>query len=127
MYCIKKSDIKKFMDYYHYFNGSCIKLINYNVSSSKISITIDISWAGNAKLKDDGTLDKEGIKMKMIFKGIKQFENKMISSKNVIEKAYLKYIKMGNKFYVCFATDESNPLLYIISDSMEFEEIIELI
>ena len=40
-----------------------------------------------------------------------------------IYKAYIKYIKLDNKDFICFASDEKDPLIYIVCESIEYEEI----
>lgn len=63
--------------------------------------------------------------MRLIFSGIEQCNNKEIFSWDYIQHAYLKCIKLKNKGFICFASDEEEPNVYIVCDEVKYEEIAE--
>ena len=42
-----------------------------------------------------------------------------------INEIFIKYIKLNNNEFICFASDEQEPLIYIVCESVEYEEIKE--
>ena len=40
-----------------------------------------------------------------------------------INKVFIKYIKLDNKEFICFASDEQDPVIYIVCESIKYEEI----
>ena len=62
--------------------------------------------------------------MKILFNKVYKFNMKEYFSWDYINNIYLKYISLDNKEMLCFATDDIEPLLYIVCDNIEYEEII---
>ncbi len=58
----------------------------------------------------------------MVFNDVEQCNNKEIFSWDYINNAFIKYIKLNNKEYICFAIDEKEPQVYIVCESLEYEE-----
>lgn len=122
MILITKDNLQSFIEYYHSFHDSYITHINYDINNSQIEIFLDIRWSGKPIIKDDKTYETNKTKMKIVFNDIYQFKNKEIFSWDYINKAFIKYIKIENKEYICFATNKEEPLLFIVCKSMEYEE-----
>lgn len=122
---ITKDNLNEFIYYYHEFHDSYITNVNYDISKSKIELLIDVYWSGQPILKEDNTYQTNKIKMRMILDNIKQCNNKEMFSWDYINKTFIKYIKLDNKDLICFASDEQEPLLYIVCESIEYEEIKE--
>ena len=120
---ITKNNIEEFINYYHYFHDSNINNVNYDILNSKIEIYIDVFWSGEPLIKEGVYYETNKTKIKIILSGIEQCNIKEIYSINNIEEAYLKYIKLNNKEFICFASDFENPLFYIVCDNMGYEEI----
>lgn len=120
---ISKENLQEFIKYYHAFHDSYITNINYDIYQSKIELLIDVCWSGEPILKEDNTYQTNKTKMKMILEGVKQYNSKEIFSWDYINEALIKYIELDNKEYICFASDEQEPLVYIVCESIEFEEI----
>lgn len=112
------------MDYYHCFHDSYIANVIYDFRNSRLELFIDIWWSGNPLIKEDGTYETNKVKLKLVCTNIQQYNFKEKFS-DYIEEAYLKYITINNKQYLCFATDNENPLISIVCDSIEYEEVIE--
>ena len=55
--------------------------------------------------------------------GIEKYNNKEIFSWNYIDDVSIKYVNFNGKELLCFADDEVEPLIYIICDNIEYEEI----
>lgn len=123
MILITKDNLSSFIEYYHGFHDSYITNINYDIRLSKIELFIDVCWSGDPILKEDRTYETNKTKMKMIFNGVEQCNNKEIFSWDYISTAFIKYIKIKNKEFICFASDEKEPLVYIICDNIEYEEL----
>lgn len=123
MNLITKDNLSTFIEYYHGFHDSYITNINYDIKNSQIEILIDVYWSGEPKLNKDGTYDTNKTKIKMKLNGVEQCNNKEIFSWDYINDAFIKYIKIKNKEFICFASDEDDPLVYVVCDSIEYEEI----
>ena len=122
---ITKDNLNKFIKYYHEFHDSYITNVNYDISKSKIELLIDVCWSGKPILKEDNTYQTIKIKMRMILNNVEQCNNKEMFSWDYINKAFIKYIKLDNKELICFASGEQEPLIYIVCESIEYEEIKE--
>lgn len=122
MILLNKENLNYFLDNYHYLHDSYITHINYDVVNSSIELLIDVIWSGKPILKENHSYDTNQVKMKMIFSIIKEYNIKEIFSWDYIHKAYINYITLENKEYICFADNEKEPLLYIVCDSIEYEE-----
>ena len=123
MILITKDNLSSFIEHYHGFHDSYITNINYDIRLSKIELFIDVYWSGEPILKEDRTYETNKIKMKMIFNGVEQCNNKEIFSWDYISDVFIKYIKIKNKEFICFASDEKEPLVYIVCDNIEYEEL----
>lgn len=126
MILITKDNSSSFIEYYHGFHDSHITNINYDIMLSKIELFIDVYWSGEPILKEDRTYETNKTKMKMIFNGVEQCNNKEMFSWDYISDAFIKYIKIRNKEFICFASDENDPLVYIVCDNIEYEELKNL-
>ena len=93
---------------------------------SQIELFIDVYWSGNPILKEDGTYETNKTKMKMIFSGVEQCNNRQIFSWDYINDAFMKYVKIKSKEFICFASDEEEPLVYIVCDNIKYEELKNL-
>jgi len=120
---LTKENLSEFIEYYHRFHDSYITNINYSVAKSEIELLIDVYWSGEPILKEDGYYETNKTKMKILFKGIEKYNNKEICSWDYITCAFIKYIKINNKEFICFASDETNPSIYIVCESIEYEEV----
>lgn len=126
MILITKDNLSSFIEYYHGFHDSYITNINYDIKLSKIELFIDVYWSGTPILKEDGTYETNKTKMKMLFSGVEQCNNSEIFSWDYINNAFIKYIKVKNKEFICFASDEEEPLVYIVCDNIKYEELKNL-
>ncbi len=119
---ITKDNLKEFMEYYHELHDSCITNINYDILDSKIELYLNVLWSGEPKLKENNTYQTNKVKIKMVFNDVEQCNNKEIFSWDYINNAFIKYIKLNNKEFICFASDEKEPQVYIVCESLEYEE-----
>ncbi len=120
---ITKDNLSQFIDYYNGLHDSHITDINYSIRNSQIEILIDVYWSGNPTIKKDGTYDTNKTKIKMLFIGIEQCNNKEMFPWDYINVIFIKYIKIKNKEFICFADDENDPQVYIVCESIEYEEL----
>ena len=122
---ITKDNLDEFINYYHEFHDSYITNVNYDISKSQIELLINVRWAGKPILREDKTYQTNKIKMRMILNNIEQCNNKEMFSWDYINEIFIKYIKLSNNEFICFASDAQEPLIYIVCESMEYEEIKE--
>lgn len=122
---ITKDNLDEFINYYHEFHDSYITNVNYDISKSQIELLINVRWAGKPILREDKTYQTNKIKMRMILNNIEQCNNKEMFSWDYINEIFIKYIKLNNNEFICFASDEQEPLIYIVCESAEYEEIKE--
>lgn len=122
MTLITKDNKKSFMEYYHYFHDSSITDLIYNYKDCSIELYVSVFWSGEPKIKDDGKYEINKKNLKIIFKDVYQFKFKEVYQ-DYIDDAYLKYIILDKDEYICFATDPEEPLISIVSKTMEYEEI----
>lgn len=118
---ITKENLTLFMDYYHCFHDSYITNVLYNYEKCQVELFIDVFWSGEPKLKDDGTYETNKKKIRMVCKDVNQFNYKEVYS-DYIDDAYLKYITLEREEFICFATDQEDPLISIVCKSIEYEE-----
>lgn len=123
MELITKDTLSSLLEYYHYFHDSYVLGINYDVNKAQIEIMIDVGWSGKPKLKKDGYYETNKTKVKLTFYDVEQCNNKEIFSWDYINEAYLEYIKVDNKEFLCFASDEEEPFVYIVCEKIEYEEL----
>ncbi len=120
---ITNENINDFIHYYHAFHDSYIKNINYQINAKKLEILFDIMWSGKPTLKEDKTYETNETKLKMIFYNVEKASIKEIFNWDYINEIYLSYIEKDNKEYICFATDEDNPQLFVLCEKIEYEEL----
>lgn len=123
---INKENIEKFMEYYHALHDSLVTEVNYSITKSQIEVLIDVFEAGEAEKKVDGESVAKKTKLRMIFDGVERCNNKEMFTWDYVDNAYMKYVTLEGKEFICFASDEVDPMLYIVSDSLKYEEIKNL-
>ena len=96
---------------------------NYDISKSEIELLINVCWSGEPILKDDNAYQTNKTKMRMILNNVEKCNNKEMFSWDYINKVFIKYIKLDNKEFICFASDEQDPVIYIVCESIKYEEI----
>lgn len=119
---ITKENLNKFLSKYQNLHDSKIESTFYDINNSQIEIKFSILWSGEVKLKKDGTLQTKKGHLRMLFNNIEECNNKEIFSYDFIYQAYVKYIKLKEKEYICFASDKTDPFLYIVCEEVEYEE-----
>jgi len=124
MYKITKETLNVFLEYYHYFHDGIIEKVNYDIKNDQIELIVRLIFKGEIKLSLDGkTYLKNETTIRLLFKKIVEINIKEIFSWDFISNAFLKFIKFKNQECVCFATNENNPDIYIVSEFLEYEEI----
>lgn len=122
---MKKDDrfnLDKFLDYYHELHDSYITNINYDINELRMEILIDVCLFGKPILNDDNTYQTNKTKIKMIFSKKKYCNINEIFSWDYIDKVFIRYVEIDNVEYLCFATHDKEPLLYIVCNSIHYEE-----
>ena len=120
---ITKDNLSSFMEYYHDFHDSNILYINYNIEKAKIEILINVYWSGEPTSNENGSYNTNKTKLKMVFYGVEKCNNKELFSWDYIYNVYLKFIKIKNKEFICFADDEKKAQVYVVCENIEYEEI----
>lgn len=119
---ITKNNLSHFMNSYHYLHDSYIKDINYKLEQDEIDILIYVFWSFEPVLKDNNFIETNKTKLKMVFKGIKEYKEDNTFS-DYIDEAIIKYVKTNNREYIQFASDEMEAVFYVVCDKIEYEEI----
>lgn len=122
MKSIAKDNLTTFMDYYHGFHDSYVFDVLYDFNNCQVELFINVFWSGEPTLKNDGTYETNKKKIRMICHEVHQYKYKEVYS-DYIDDAYLKYIKLGREEYLCFATDQEDPLISVVCKKIEYEEI----
>ncbi len=122
MTLITKDNIQSFMEYYHYFHDSYISDVLFFYKECKVELYIDVFWSGEPTLKDNGTYETNKKKIKMVCNNIIQYKYKE-NYADYIDDAYLKFLTINKQEYICFATDPEEPLISVLAESIEYEEI----
>lgn len=120
---ITKENLESFLNYYHNFHDSTISNINYDIRNSKIEVIINVFWTGEPILKENGKYDTNPIKLKIVCDSIEKCSFRAIASWEYLDDVFVKYIVLNNKEYVCFASSEEEPFVYVLCDSMYYENI----
>ena len=118
-----EDNLNEFIKYYYEFHDSYITNVNYDISKSEIELLINVCWSGEPILKDNNAYQTNKTKMRMILNNVEKCNNKEMFSWDYINKVFIKYIKLDNKEFICFASDEQDPVIYIVCESIKYEEI----
>lgn len=119
---ISKNNLDEFLLYYNNFHDSFISSINYNIYESKIEMIVDVGWTRENEEKRNDAIDNNRIKI--VFNLIKKCNIKEIFSWDYIQCAFVKYINLDDTEYICFSSDEKEPLFYIVCENIEYDEIL---
>ena len=122
MNIITKANIISFMENYHYFHDSIITSINYDIKKAQIEVKIDVFWSGETTKSKEG-LETNKTRIRMVFNEVEECNNKELFLWDYIDNAYMKYLEIRDKELICFASDENDPMVYIVCESIEYEEL----
>ena len=120
---ITEENLDEFLNYYHNLHDSWITNTNYNIFDSKIEMLIDVAWSGKRFIREDGTTDTNKTKLRMVFNDVQQCDIKELYSWDFIMNCYLNYVTFEDDQYICFANDEKDPMLYIVCEDIDYEEV----
>ena len=123
MNLITKENLSQFIDYYYGFHDSHITALNYNIKAAKIECLIDVYWSGGPTITSSGVYETNKTKVRIIFNEIEQCNNKAMFPWDYINNSFIDYINIKNKEFICFADNQNDPLVYIVCESMEYEEL----
>ena len=121
---LKKKNFNKFIEDYNSLHDSSVLSIKYNIENSEIELLVKTLWTGDIVLTLDGTYKKSIKKIKFLFKDIVLCNFKELKSKYLIKEIVIEKIKIDNSYYPCFKSSKLNPLIYIVSKHIYYEEII---
>ena len=96
---------------------------DYNIFDSKIEMLIDVAWSGKRFVREDGTTDTNKTKLRLVFNDVQQCDIKELYSWDFIMNCYLNYVTFEEDEYICFANDEKDPMIYIVCEDIDYEEI----
>lgn len=119
---LSKDNIDKFLRYYHDFHDSYVVNICYDIVNSKIEIFLDVVWSGKPVLKGK-TYETNTVHLKLVCYGVCKYMGKNIFSWEYINKCFLDYINFEGEKKLCFATAKDDPLVYVVCDAIEYEEV----
>lgn len=120
---LTKDNIDEFLEYYHNFHDGLIKSVIYDCDQARIKLIIEAFWVGDVKIDQEGKYKTKKRSIKIIFSEVEKANIKEMFSYDFIMEAYLRYISMNNKEYICFADNDTNPNFYCVCKSLEYEEM----
>lgn len=123
MKVINKDNIEEFMSFYHYFHDSTINDLKFNYKDDVLELFIDAFWSGEPILKEDNTYETNKRLVKLVFKDINRLNIDEQQNYGYIDDAYLKIIKLNNEEFICFATDNNEPYVYVVAKTLEYYDL----
>lgn len=125
MIIITKENLEQFKDYYHWFHDSTISKVVFDKIKNELILFVDVYWSGEPYVKPDGFYETHPVKMKMLFSDVKEYKENLDSEDYMgyIDEAYMEFITLNKKEYICFAEDKEEPFFYVIAKSCKYEEI----
>lgn len=122
---VMKENLEEFKNYYHWFHDSTITNVVFNEKKKELTLFLNVFWSGKPFVKPDGYYETHPVKMKMVFHGVKEYKDNLDSEDYMgyIDDAYLEFIRIDKKEYICFAEDNEEPYFYVVALSCEYEEI----
>ncbi|MCH5167240.1 MAG: hypothetical protein J1F35_05030 [Erysipelotrichales bacterium] len=120
---ITENNLSTFLETYHCLHDSDIENINYDIKNSKIEIIINTMWKEDIVLNEDNSFKTNSVTLKIIFYGVDEFNCKEMFSWDYISEVFLKFVKIKNKNFICFANKEKDPEIYIVCDYIEYTQI----
>lgn len=120
---LTKDKVEEFLEYYHNFHDGIIKSVIYDCDQARIKVIIEASWIGEVEVNREGKYNNKKKNVKVVFSGVENANIKEMFSWDFIMEAYLKYINMNNKEYICFADNDTSPNFYCVCEKLEYEEI----
>ncbi len=97
---INKKNINSFTTEYNFLKGCHIKNLKYDILDNKLQIVFN--------------------NIKLAFKGIKECNIKEVFDWEEIDKIFLSYVKLEEMEFICFATSEKEPNIYVVCDEMKY-------
>ena len=105
---INKKKINTFLTDFNYMKSFKYHDIKYDVIKNKIVIIFRDSKV-------------ETVRLKLEFLGIKECNIKEVFDWEEISKIFLDYVKLEEMEFICFATAETNPNIYIVCDEIRYD------
>ena len=104
---ISKNNIGKYLTDFNYMNGFMYLNVKYDVIKNKITITF----------RDN---KKDRVSITLEFLGIKECNIKEVFDWEEISKIFLDYVNLEEMEFICFATSDKNPNIYIVCDEIKY-------
>lgn len=125
MIIITKENLEQFKDYYHWFHDSTLSKVVFDKIKKELTLFVNAYWSGKTYVKPDGFYETHPVKMRMFFSEVKEYKDSLDSEDYMgyIDEAYMEFITLNKKEYICFAEDKEEPFFYVIAKSCKYEEI----
>jgi len=121
---LTSAKLEEFVDYYHGLHDTAIKRVEYNVADATVSLKLEIFWAGESVLSDDG-IHYVGTKSKnvtLLFEGVVRFNFTEIDSADFIYDVFFKLIDKNNTPGTCW---QDKPIIvFAIGEEFDCDEYI---
>ena len=102
---INKKNVNEFLTNYKYMNSYKYSNVKYDIIKNKIVIVFN---------------NKES-NIKLEFRGIKECNIKEVFDWEEINKIFLDYVRLEEMEFICFATAEMDPNIYIVCDEIKYD------
>lgn len=111
---ITEENIETFLEEYKSLHDSNIISINYDIEKTKLEMKLNLYWKKEEKTTKN---------IELVFVGIEEISIKETFSWDFINEVFFKYVDISNKKMLCFSTEKEEPRIYIICESVEYQEI----
>ena len=127
MKSLTKDNLEEFMNTYHNLHDRFITSVNYNTEASEIELLINAFQSKNndQEFSEQNNISTEtqNIKLRMMFSDIVSCSIQVSFPWELIKHALFKNMILQDEELLCFANDETNPSIYIISSKAAYEEL----
>ncbi len=124
---ITNENKNSFMEYYHNFHDSYIDDLKYDKNKSLVELIINVWWVGSPSIETNEIKENHEKKLKLLFKDISYFVENNPYYTDYIDDSSITFVRKDDKDYIHFAIStedpDEEPIIYIIANTMEYEEI----
>lgn len=121
---LTSAKLEEFVDYYHCLHDAAIKRVEYNVAQAAVSLKLEVFWAGESVLSDDGKhfIGPKDKNMTLLFEGVLRFNFTEIDRADFIIDVFFKRIDKNNTPGTCW--QDKPVIVFAIGEDFDCEEYI---
>lgn len=122
---LTSAKLEEFVDYYHGLHDAVIKCIEYNVANATVSLKLEVFWAGESVLSDDGKyyVGAKNKNMTLLFEGVVRYNfTEKDNSSDFIYDVFFKHIDKNNTPGTCW--QDKSIIVFAIGEDFDCDEYI---